>query len=407
MKRYLGWMRDFLVGVFIFVVCGMVLSAYIKLEPPASVITTLFRMADQMLLNVLIIILGVILLIGIVLWKKRGKIREFTGVCIILIGICFIGTAIQWMRLLTATSIKTQIDYKPIKAGESQKHSVLKEVKDASKELGVDECKVYCPSEGAKTCIIYMNYGGWNVQDESMGQQVYQFCEKEGYGFIRFAKARGEGKYIDAMALEASEALDKLLDEMQFEHVFLCGGSAGGHMALLCAYGTEQNERLPMKNLAIDGVIGLYPCVDPEASYDYFVGADDKNKSVLDRIGDKLYGMVYGDEDSTLGNSTRTLDESVFGLRNDPQAFYEVSAIKNLIDGKQVPVLIVQGALDTMNYVESVRTFTELLKNKENVSAYLELPGTDHVFDIMPTAAWKRCEMEMTGFIRTVISDNQ
>lgn len=405
MKRYLGWIRDFLVSVFIFAVCGMVLSAYIKLEPPASVVTTLFRMADQMLLKGLLIILGIILLIGIILCKKRRKIRKFTNVCMILIGICFIGTAVQWMRLLAATSIKTQIDYSPIKAGEGQKHSVLKEVKDASKELGVEQCKVYSPSEGGKTCVIYMNYGGWNVQDESMGQQVYDFCEKEGYSFIRFAKARGEGQYIDDMVLEASEALDKLLNEMQFEHVFLCGGSAGGHMALLCAYGTEENQRLPMKNLAIDGVIGLYPCVDPGESYDYFVNSAHKKQSILDGIGDKLYGTVYGEKDSTLAISTKTLDESVFGLREDTQSFYEVSAIKNLIDQKQVPVLIVQGGSDTMIYVESVRTFAKLLKDKECVSAYLELPSTDHVFDIMPTAAWKRCEMEMTGFIRKVISD--
>ena len=91
--------------------------------------------------------------------------------------------------------VYTKIDYSPIKAGEGQKHSVLKEVKDASKELGVEQCKVYSPSEGGKTCVIYMNYGGWNVQDDSMGQQVYDFCEKEGYSFIRFAKARGEGQY--------------------------------------------------------------------------------------------------------------------------------------------------------------------------------------------------------------------
>ena len=40
-----------------------------------------------------------------------------------------------------------------------------------------------------------MNYGGWNVQDESMGQQVYDFCENVGYRLIRFAKASGEGQY--------------------------------------------------------------------------------------------------------------------------------------------------------------------------------------------------------------------
>lgn len=83
MRRYLGWIRDFLVSIFIFLVCGMVSSAYIKLEPPASVVTTLFRMADQMLLKGLLIILGIILLIGIILCKKRRKIRKFTPKSII------------------------------------------------------------------------------------------------------------------------------------------------------------------------------------------------------------------------------------------------------------------------------------------------------------------------------------
>lgn len=403
------FVKDILVSVLILFLCGMVVSAYITLEPPASVITTLFRMAFQIMLNYLIMVLAVILVIGMIWWKKKKKISFFSCISLILVGICFCGTIGQWVRLYTVSSTKNHINYEPIKAGENQVKNQLNELEDASEKLGVDQCKVYMPSDSpnAKTCIIYMNYGGWEVQDESMGEQVYQFCEKEGYSFIRFAKARGEGKHIDAMALEASEALDKLLNEMQFEHVFLCGGSAGGHMALLCAYGTEQNERLPMKNLEIDGVIGLYPCVDPGVSYDYFVGSDDKEKSVLDHIGDKLYGMIYGDGDGTLGSSAKTLDESVFGLREDPHAFYEVTAIKNLLDQKQVPVLIVQGALDTMIYVESVRTFAGLLKSKENVSAYLELPGTDHVFDMMSTAAWKRCEMEMTGFIRTIISDNQ
>lgn len=35
-----------------------------------------------------------------------------------------------------------------------------------------------------------------------------------------------------------------------------------------------------------------------------------------------------------------------------------------------------------------------------------QLLRTEHVFDLMPTVAWNRCEKEMTGFLRKVMQSN-
>ena len=409
MKKGLCLFGKIFISVLVLFLCGMVLSAYITLEPPASVVTTLFRMAYQILLKYLVGLLAVILGVSLfVSFKKRRKMKIFSKVCLFLIGICFLGTVGQWLRLWTADSIQNAISYESVKAGQGREKQPMKEMRDLTKELGVEQCQIYMSSdnETSKTCIIYMNYGGWEVQDESMGAQILSFCEKEGYSFIRFAKARGEGKYIDSMAIEASEALEQLIKREQFEHVFLCGGSAGGHMALLCGFGTEQvTPSLPMKNLPIDGVICLYPCVDPEASYDYYVGTDTKKKTLLDHMGDKLFVSLYGVGEGTLASSTQAIDEKVFGHRQEFPSLYQLTAIKNIIGNKNLPVLMVQGEADTMMYVQSVRDFYDVLQKEGNKSVYLELPGTDHVFDLMPTAAWDRCEREMTGFVRHILAE--
>lgn len=109
----------------------------------------------------------------------------------------------------------------------------------------------------------------------------------------------------------------------------------------------------------------------------------------------------------TLASSTQAIDEKVFGHRQEFPSLYQLTAIKNIIGNKNLPVLMVQGEADTMMYVQSVRDFYDVLQKEGNKSVYLELPGTDHVFDLMPTAAWDRCEREMTGFVRHILAEKK
>lgn len=408
--RILIVLKNIIIVTFLLLMTGIVASAYFTLKPPASVVTTLLRMVNQLVQKYLVIALTLVFIISFTIicfrWKNKVNPGGFLIFCTIIIAGCLFANVFSLLQLSNAKARKCNIKYNDTAAGKDRNIDLESYVnEDLSDETGLDQCSVYTSvtSPYQDICLIYLNYGGWSMQNESFGNQIYEFCKKEGYTFVRVAYNRKPEEKIDVLLDQTNRGINQLLQLKDFQHIYLCGGSAGGHMALLSAFTEQETEEVTVLDKdQIDGVIALYPNVDPGYQYDYYMQADEHKKNIIDHFGDSLYCSLYHGTTGTLAGETKILDNQVFGEREDQESFYDSTKIADLIKDQNIPVLLVQGSLDSMIAVDSVRTFYTYLKEQNKTAVYLELPGAEHVFDMMDTSAWDRCEKEMTGFIRQI-----
>lgn len=401
-------LKDIIVVILTLLLFLCAISAYIKLRPPQSVILVFFRMLLQITLKLQLILLPVIffsysLYYFVILKDKTPHI--ITLICLITLLCCFILNSFSLRNITNAVTKKNGIEYSAINAGNKKQKYRLSLQKDFAKETEVSQFELHRDKSSPykRAAIVYMNFGGWTAQDKSMGGQMYNFCEKEGYTFIRFACDRKVGEKIDTIVQKSNYALEKILTAEKFDKVFLAGGSAGGHLALLCANKETGDKDFSVNQIKIDGVIALYPCVNPEYMYDYYVSNNSDNTSLSARLGNLIYCTLFQGNSGTMAGETELLYEQVFGEKNDENSLYEKTNIINCIGTKDIPILIVQGEADSMIAVQSVRNFYDAMVLKGKTISYLELPGVEHVFDMMATPAWNRCEKEMTGYIRELI----
>lgn len=225
--------------------------------------------------------------------KKRGG--AFILACMCVLVVIWVMDVISYVRIQTAQVQKSQITYGAVTPGEGRDGYTLCLAKDNSDAFDMEQCRIFCdessPFRG--TAVVYLNYGGWKVQDETFGSQMKELCEQEGYTFVRFGVAADEGGKLPGLMRNIEDRLSRLLKEESFEKVFLCGGSAGGHLALLCAENMEH----------VSGVIALYPFLNPGYTYDYFVDREEESYGMLGKLGDYIYCSLYDGDTGTLAHA--------------------------------------------------------------------------------------------------------
>ena len=141
--------------------------------------------------------------------------------------------------------------------------------------------------------------------------------------------------------------------------VVVTGGSAGGHLAAMCALTQDDPEFQPGFEDADTSVQG---CVPYYGVYD--LAGETRTKAARLR-------------------TSRLLSKLVMKTRD--QAVYEsASPIARVQDAP--PFLVVHGRNDTLVPVEEARLLVERLRAVSSEPVlYLELPGTQHAFDVFPS----------------------
>ncbi|MDX6220791.1 MAG: hypothetical protein QOJ48_2472 [Frankiales bacterium] len=140
----------------------------------------------------------------------------------------------------------------------------------------------------------------------------------------------------------------------------LTGGSAGGHLTALCAL--TQNDPMWQPGFE-DADTSVTACVPYYGVYD--LNGETGTTAATVREKRLLARMVM-----------KTRDREVFRL---------ASPLSH-IDGDAPPFFVVHGRNDTLVPVEEARLFVERLRAaSSNPVLYLELPGTEHAFDVFPS----------------------
>jgi acetyl esterase/lipase len=143
--------------------------------------------------------------------------------------------------------------------------------------------------------------------------------------------------------------------------IAITGGSAGGHLASLCAL-TPNDPRLQpgfeRSDTHVDAAISFYGVYD----------VHDPDDAQIRAIRDHIERIVF----------KTTLEQS-------PELFELVSPMAH-VRRDAVPFFVIHGDGDTLVPVNESRRFVQRLREaSDHVVLYAEMPGGQHAFDMLPT----------------------
>ena len=242
------------------------------------------------------------------------------------------------------------------------------------------------PGDEPRPAVVQVHGGGW-IAGSRLEQGIPLLNHLAANGWIGFnvdyrlsPRATLPDHVIDvkrAIAWVRANADDLGIDPRR---LCLTGGSAGGHLTALAALTSHDRTLQP--------------------------GFEDADTSVAAAV--PFYG-VYDmlDEDAVYYEGLRSwlLEEIVIKRRRaeDPEAFRAVSPTFR-VHPDAPPFLVFHGEHDTLVPPEDARVFVERLRAaSRNEVLYVELPGAEHAFDLMPSVRTARVVEGIERFLRTVV----
>lgn len=121
-------------------------------------------------------------------------------------------------------------------------------------------------------------------------------------------------------------------------------------------------------------------------NYEYFTGKTDDEKSILDKLGDWLFSLADANSAKGIGDSHKKVMMSLIGgfpEDNKYRHIYKISSPAYLLSPEVPPTMLIQGSHDSMAPIEPTRAMYNKLKSLGVHAAFLELPNTDHAFDVI------------------------
>ncbi len=246
--------------------------------------------------------------------------------------------------------------------------------------------------------VIYCHGSGWYLSDKDMGTRpffrhlaaqghvvmdvAYRMCpETDVLGMVADVK--------EAVAWMKAHAADYGADP---ERVVLSGGSAGAHLAMLTAFVPDHPDLTPAhlidRDLSVRAMISFYgpPDMRAIAQHNGSIGfpayrADLAEGPVRPPARPSTEWQAF---QSLQWKRVGNLAWDMFGGTEDeaPEMYALASPITH-VHAACPPTLLIQGAQDILVPVTSVRTLHTRMIAVGAPVAYLELPNTDHAFDLV------------------------
>lgn len=214
--------------------------------------------------------------------------------------------------------------------------------------------------------LFHVHGGGWTIGNkEQQALPLMNYLASRGWvcvtaNYRLSPKATWPDHLVDAKAALAwtHEHIAEYGGDPSF--VAVTGGSAGGHLAALLGLTVNDPRYQPGFE---DADTSVQACIPHYAVYDM---AD----SLQSRGGVRQRDMFLG--------------PTVFKAKyaENPAIFHEASPLEQ-VHADAPPFLVVHGTHDSLASVEEARVFVERLRGvSHNPVAYIELPGTQHAFDV-------------------------
>lgn len=244
------------------------------------------------------------------------------------------------------------------------------------------------PDDGPRPAVVQVHGGGW-ISGSRVEQGIPLLNHLAANGWVGFnvdyrlsPRATLPEHVVDvkrAIAWVRDNAGELGIDP---QRIALTGGSAGGHLTALAALTSDDRTLQPGFEDADTSVAAAVP----------FYG---------------VYDMLDTDTVYYEGLRSWLLEEVVIKRRrdDDPEAFRAVSPTHRVHAGSP-PFLLFHGEHDSLVPVEDARTFARRLEEVSRDKAiYVELPGAEHAFDLMPSHRTARVVEGIERFLRAEVME--
>jgi acetyl esterase/lipase len=270
-------------------------------------------------------------------------------------------------------------------------------------------CDVWQPADAVTRsgiAIVYLHGSAWYLGDKAqMTDPMLGAWASRGHVVMDVAYRMCPETDLRGMMADAWAAVDWLkahAEEYGIDphRVVLSGTSAGGHVALLSAYTPDRADMIPPelagRDVTVAGVFTMSAPVDMPAMLEYHENMID---SAHPRPGTAYDPLVDLDplvppapgatrRERTLWQQAQVrrlsglLRDLLGGGPDDSPAMFEFATVKTHVRPGLPPTLLIQGDQDALVPVEPARELYRRLQAAGVRAEYLELPQTDHAFEI-------------------------
>ncbi len=376
---------------------------FVRLRSPNGVLLMAFRL----LAGALAPFMALCGLIGAVLGLKKRSLLVTAAGALGLIA------SSQYVGRLAAIATPPR---RPVPPPPPARHPAL-DVPFASVPLpdpaGPGERPLYCdiwqpPADVATSGVafIYLHGSSWYLGDKGMlTRPLFRVLNGEGHVVMDVAYRMCPETDITGMIGDAWRAVVWMRDHasevgVDPHRIVLAGTSAGGHIAILAAYATERTDMIPPelagRDLSVAGVIAVSAPLDmraiirhnpfiaesahpgPGMAYDPLTDVEPlpppppgagwrERRRWQNAQGHRIAGL---------------LRDLVGGGPDDAAEGFDLASAGTHVRPGLPPTLIIQGEYDTLVPVEPARALAQQLKEAGVSVDYVELPQTDHGFDL-------------------------
>jgi acetyl esterase/lipase len=267
-------------------------------------------------------------------------------------------------------------------------------------------CDVWQPPPGVEpsgVAVVYLHSSGWYVFDKDFQTRpLFGHLAAQGHVVVDVAYRLFPETGVPGMVGDAKRAVAWVREhatdlQVDRDRIVLAGGSAGGHLALLAAYGPGEPALTPPElagaDLRVRAVASLYGPASVDALYwhtsqDKYTRPDDPqpdwtaqpSRALVRLFGAsaarlRLQFMTYGGRTTWLAGGT---PDQV------PRAYARVSVFSYVRPGCP-PTLLMHGTHDEMAPVAATRQLQHQLADAGVPVTAVYLPHTDHQFDLVGT----------------------
>ncbi len=267
-------------------------------------------------------------------------------------------------------------------------------------------CDVWQPPAGvtpSRVAVVYLYGSGYMLLDKDFATRpLFRHLASRGHVIVNVAYRLYPQADVPGMAADGLRAVAWVRDHaaelgIDPDRIVLVGGSAGGHLALLGAYGNHapavRPPELTGSDLRVAAVASLYGQVSLDTMYwhtgqDKTCSPDDPppdwtappSRTLVRLFGDnaarlRLQFLSYGGRSILLTGGT---PDTV------PERYAQASALTYL-HAQCPPTLLMHGTHDEMAPVAAVRQLQARLEQAGVPVTAVYLPHTDHMFDLVGT----------------------
>ena len=284
----------------------------------------------------------------------------------------------------------------PAKDVRFEQHESYGKWPETGEDLFCDLWRPPLDVEPSGLAIIYLHGSAWHyLGKDFQTRPMFRHLASQGHVIMDVAYTLAPKADLTGMVGDVKRAIAWLKTQcMEFgvnpERIVLVGGSAGGHLALLSAYTPNDPVFQPAEldaDTSVHAVVSYYGFADLLDFYQYFSQIDAVHDETIDRLmvfldsAARRIGIIPDDGDWV--SISRWIPNLFGGTPEEVPEAYRLGSPISYVCAECPPTLLIQGAHDVGGMVSQNRRLHQELRAVGAKSIYLELPDTEHAFDLI------------------------